>query len=165
MKIKYLLVLLALTAMSFPFHEANAQSQSNYCDEKHREPNPADWPQGSIFSHGFEFPYDGRFPVVVNIAELGSHRTLKIRTNGDPEIIAASGDGQYRFKNRILCGETYTLEIIEQPSEGDKCTIVNGTGVAGRRADGSGGDAAPLSISCGKLSLWDIAILDQDNWE
>lgn len=112
-----------------------------------------------IFVDGFEAPENNDWPVAVDVSMLGNNepgRTLTLTLNGaDPLTISA--DGVFCFNNTTPGASMYSIQIIEQPSAGNVCSLDNDAGIA----------TGPVVVQaiCNTLpTLWDQFDWDEANW-
>jgi hypothetical protein len=86
-----------------------------------------------VFADGFEDAADYDWPVAVEVSQLGDDlpgRSATFTLNGaDP--LTVSADGTYCFDATTPGAATFTIEITEQPTEGNVCSVDPPSGTAG----------------------------------
>lgn len=122
-----------------------------------REPDPASLPEGTISASSFEHPFDGKFPVRVQVQNLAG-RNLTAALEGDNKPLSIKDDGIHVFETKVECGKPYKITITDQTA-GANCALTRGDA-------GTAGDSMePLSINCGEASSWDKANWWEATWE
>ena len=112
-----------------------------------------------MFLDGFEEPEDNDWPLAVAVSMLGNNdpgRGLTLTLNGaDP--LAISADGVFCFNDTTPGASTYSVQIIEQPTEGNVCSLDNDSGIA----------TSPVLVQAicdTPPTLWDQFDWDEENW-
>jgi len=112
-----------------------------------------------VFLDGFEDPANYDWPVAVEVSQLGDNlpeRSLTLTLNGaDPLTITA--DGVHCFDGTTPGAATYTIEIVEQPTEGSVCSVDPATGVAT-------GPVLVQAVCDTAPTLWDQFDWDGADW-
>ena len=113
----------------------------------------------SIFLDGFEEHEDNDWPVAVAVSMLGNNdpgRSLTLTLNGaDP--LAISADGVFCFNDTTPGASTYSVQIIEQPTEGNVCSLDDDSGIANS-------PVLVQAICDTPPTLWDQFDWDEENW-
>lgn len=85
-----------------------------------------------LFLDSFEVPENNDWPVAVEVNQLGDNlpgRSVTLTLNGaDPLVVTA--DGVHCFNDTTPGAATWDIQITEQPTEGNVCSVTPATGVA-----------------------------------
>lgn len=135
-----------LTATLFSFGLLFAQPAQAQCRDQ-------------IFLDGFEQAQLNNWEVAVEVSLLGDEqpgRSVTLTLNGaDPLTITSNG--VYCFTTTTPGGQNYSVEIIQQPTQGNVCSLSNNTGTA----------TEPVLVQAvcdTEPTLWDQFDWDQAVW-
>jgi len=85
-----------------------------------------------VFLDSFEAPENNDWPVAVEVSQLGDNlpgRSVTLTLNGaDP--LAITADGLYCFDDTTPGAANWSIQITEQPTEGNVCSVEPATGMA-----------------------------------
>ena len=112
----------------------------------------------TIFFDGAEDAEFNQWEVAIDVSELGEGegRMVTLTLNGN-ETLEVSSDGLFCFMDTAQGGQIYMVDILVQPTEGDLCSLVDGTGTAN--------SPVLVGVVCDAVAgLWDQMLWDQGTW-